>query len=253
MKLFFKKIGEGKPLFILHGLFGSADNWQTHAKKLAEHYTVYLVDQRNHGHSPHSDVMNYDVMAEDLLELVASEGHRDITLIGHSMGGKTILRFAQEHSFLIEKMIVVDMGIKGYAPHHDLIFQGLHAVDVEHCTSRKEAEERLAPYVSDFSTQQFLLKNLYWKEPGKLAWRFNVPVLESNISKIIAGLPEGQIDAETLFIRGGQSGYILESDFADIKAKVPNSTIVTIEEAGHWIHAETPEKFIQVVWSFLDL
>jgi pimeloyl-ACP methyl ester carboxylesterase len=182
MKLHFKKIGEGQPILILHGLFGSSDNWQTHAKKLAENYCVYLIDQRNHGHSPHSEEFSYDLMAADLLELIAAEGLRDVILIGHSMGGKTIMRFAQEHDFLIDKMIVVDMGIKAYAPHHDVIFQGLYNVKVPHVASRKEAEERLLECVTEPSTAQFLMKNLYWKTQTELAWRFNLDVLFEKIN-----------------------------------------------------------------------
>jgi pimeloyl-ACP methyl ester carboxylesterase len=177
MKLFHRVLGEGPPLLILHGLFGSSDNWQTHARVFAETHTVYLIDQRNHGHSPHALEMNYDLMAHDLFELMADLGLRDVRLIGHSMGGKTIMRFAQQYGFLIDRMVVADMGVKAYPPHHEQVFQGLFSVDVEHCPTRKEAEERLSAFVSDAGTLQFLLKNLYWKEPGLLDWRFNLSVL----------------------------------------------------------------------------
>jgi esterase len=251
MNLFYKSIGEGPPLIILHGLFGSSDNWLTHAKEFAKHFTVFLVDQRNHGHSPHSPTMNYDAMAEDLEELIASLHLRDITLLGHSMGGKTAMRFAQTHAFLIEKLIVVDMGVKAYPPHHDIIFKGLYAVDVDSCTSRKEAEDRLKPHVQDDSTRQFLLKNLYWKEPSKLAWRFNLDALHTNINSIIDSLPQERIAMPTLFVRGELSNYILSNDMEPIKEMVPNAQFVTIKNAGHWVHAEAPEDFRQAVWNYI--
>lgn len=251
MKLHFKKIGEGQPILILHGLFGSSDNWQTHAKKLAENYCVYLVDQRNHGHSPHSADFSYELMAEDLLELIADEGLRDVILIGHSMGGKTIMRFAQDHDFLIDKMIVVDMGIKGYAPHHDIIFQGLYNVKVPNVASRKEAEERLLEFVTEPSTAQFLMKNLYWKTQTELAWRFNLDVLFDKINIIIQGLPNKEINVNTLFLVGGKSGYVPKEDFPSILEMVPQAQFVVIEEAGHWVHAETPAEFMTAVQEFL--
>ncbi|MEN9640223.1 MAG: hypothetical protein RLZZ262_2092 [Bacteroidota bacterium] len=251
MKLFYKTFGEGQPLLILHGLFGSADNWLTHAKNWSEHYQVFLIDQRNHGHSQHHEAMSYAHMAEDLFELIAENNLRDILLLGHSMGGKTAMTFAQEYGFLIEKMIVVDMGIRAYPPHHQTIFDGLNAVDVEHCASRQEAENRLLPFVPDASTRQFLMKNLFWKEPGKLAWRFNLPVLHREIEHIMVGLEHKICDVKSLFIRGGQSNYIKPEEFASIHALFPKSKIATVENAGHWVHAEAPAEFSDLVIDFL--
>ncbi len=251
MKLFFKSFGQGPPLIILHGLFGSCDNWLSHAKEFAQYFTVYIVDQRNHGHSPHSGVMNYDAMADDLEQLIAEQNLRDVFLLGHSMGGKTILRFAQTRSFLIEKMIVADMGIKAYPPHHDIIFKGLFAVDAENCENRKVAEERLKDYVHDESTRQFLLKNLYWAEPGKLAWRFNLPVLHQTMQSIIDAIPHERIVVPTLFIRGGLSNYILPTDMDAITESVPKASFATMEGDGHWVHAEQPENFRNEVLKYL--
>lgn len=251
MKLYFKTFGEGRPLMILHGLFGSSDNWLSHAKEFAQHFKVYLIDLRNHGRSPHSNDFSYDAMAEDLLELIADENLRDVLLVGHSMGGKTILRFAQSHSFLIERMIVADMGVKSYKPHHDEIFKGLFAVDVENCANRKEAEERLSAFVAEESTRQFLLKNIYWKEQGKLAWRFNLQSLFDNRGEIILPLPDVQIETPTLFIRGELSNYIRETDFESILELVPQATFRTIDKTGHWVHAEAPETFRKMVHDYL--
>lgn len=252
MKLHYRIMGEGKPLIILHGLFGSSDNWQTHAKRWSEQFQVILVDQRNHGHSPHDAEMNYDVMAADLFELIAHEGLREVNILGHSMGGKTVMRFAQQNDFLVDKMIVADMGIKQYRPHHDLIFQGLFHVDVEHVKSRKEAEERLSEFVTESSTIQFLLKNLYWKTPEQLAWRFNLPVLHEKIQDILSALPNERVNAKTLFIVGGKSGYVPASDFESIQAMIPQARFTVFENAGHWVHAEAPTDFTQAVIDFLQ-
>ena len=251
MKLNYKIFGEGKPLVILHGLLGSSDNWQTHAKKLSETNKVYIVDQRNHGLSPHSDEHNYDLMCEDLVDLFADENINDAILIGHSMGGKTAMLFAQNYSHLLEKLIVADMGMKAYPPHHDLIFQGLYNVRVDECQSRKEAEARLGEFITDDSTRQFLLKNLYWKEPGKLAWRFNLDVLFNHLDEIIIGLPDDKIDVQTLFIRGGNSNYVTDKDLPALHKVIPNLEVVTMENVGHWLHAENPEEFLRIVKTFI--
>jgi pimeloyl-ACP methyl ester carboxylesterase len=252
MKLHYRILGEGPPLLILHGLFGSSDNWQTHARKYAEHFTVYLIDQRNHGHSLHDATMNYEVMAADLFELIAECGLRDVRLIGHSMGGKTILRFAQQYSFLIDRMVVADMGMKAYPPHHDEVFKGLFAVDVENCPSRKDAEERLSIFVSDQGTVQFLLKNLYWKEQGKLDWRFNLPVLYRERAFLMTALPDERVEASTLFLTGGKSRYVLPEDIGAIKRLVPHASFEVMPEAGHWLHAEDPAQFIRRTLAYLS-
>ncbi len=245
MKLFYRTLGEGPPLLVLHGLFGSSDNWQTHARVFAETHTVYLIDQRNHGHSPHAEEMNYGLMAHDLFELVAELGLRDVRIIGHSMGGKTIMRFAQQYGFLIDRMVVADMGMKAYPPHHEQVFQGLFAVDVKHCASRKDAEERLSAFVSDQGTLQFLLKNLYWKEPGLLDWRFNLEVLFHERAQLMAALPSERIDSPALFLIGGKSHYVTDADQAFISNLIPNVRFETMQNAGHWLHAEDPQAFIQ--------
>lgn len=252
MKLFFKTFGEGKPLLILHGLFGSSDNWQTLAKSLSSYYKVYLIDQRNHGHSPQSDDFTFELMAEDLYELAAEEGLRDLLLIGHSMGGKTILHFAQKYGFLIDKMIVADMGIKAYTPHHDEIFNALFAVDVNHCETRRLAEERLSVHVSDTSTKQFLLKNLYWKEPAKLDWRFNLSAIYNKRDEIIKAIPLLKIDNDVLFLRGAKSNYVTDEDLPFIKQLVPAAKFETIPDVGHWLHAEAPDIFLEKCLEFLE-
>jgi len=250
MKLHHRILGEGQPLLILHGLFGSSDNWQTHAKKLAEYFQVILIDQRNHGHSDWSDEFTYQLMAEDLHELITDLELKDIFLLGHSLGGKTAMWYSQLHPEMLEKLIVVDMGIQKYRPHHEDILKGLGLVDLEKVKTRSEVETILEPHIPDFSTRQFLMKNLYWKEKGQLAWRMNVPVLAAEMENILVGLPETEVMVPTLFIRGGKSGYITDEEIPDIEERFPDSSVVTIEDAGHWVHAEKPEEFLNAVLEF---
>lgn len=250
MKLHYKKMGSGQPLIILHGLFGSSDNWQTHGKKLSEYFEVYLVDQRNHGKSDWSDAFSYELMAADLFEFVQEHNLEDFILMGHSMGGKTAMYFAQEHEDLLEKLIVVDMGVKSYPVHHDRILEGLKSLDLSIIDSRGDAQKALAEYIDDASIRRFLLKNLYWKSKGQLAWRINIPVLDEKIDEIVKELPHKEVLTDTLFMRGGKSNYILEEDTEQIKSYFPVSEIYSIESAGHWIHAEAPTEFIEKVLGY---
>ncbi|MDH4474539.1 MAG: alpha/beta fold hydrolase [Fluviicola sp.] len=250
MKLFHRILGEGQPLLILHGLFGHSDNWQTHAKKLAEYYQVVLIDQRNHGHSDWSDEFSYDLLAEDLHELISDLGLQKIILLGHSMGGKTAMRYAQLHPELLEKLIVVDMGVKAYPPHHTEILEGLSKVDLTIVKSRSEVEAILLPYVPVDGTRQFLMKNLYWKDKTQLAWRMNVPVLEREMDAILAAIPTDEVLIQTLFIRGELSNYIRDEDIPDLEDQFPDSDVITVPNAGHWVHAEAPEAFVNAVLEF---
>ncbi|MBI3238289.1 MAG: alpha/beta fold hydrolase [Flavobacteriia bacterium] len=250
MKLFHRILGEGQPLLILHGLFGHSDNWQTHAKKLAEYYQVVLIDQRNHGHSDWSEAFSYDLLAEDLHELITELGLQKIILLGHSMGGKTAMRYAQMHPELLEKLIVVDMGVKAYPPHHTDILEGLSKIDLNIVKSRSEVEAILLPFVPVDGTRQFLMKNLYWKDKTQLAWRMNVPVLEREMDAILAAIPDDEVLIQTLFIRGALSNYILDEDIPDLEDQFPDSDVITVPNAGHWVHAEAPEFFVNTVLEF---
>lgn len=250
MKLHFRELGEGKPMVILHGLFGYSDNWQTHGKKLSEYFRVIMVDLRNHGHSDWSDDFSYPVMVEDLKELFDDLKLEDVTLIGHSMGGKTAMLFAQTYPELLEKLIVVDMGIKAYPPHHQQILEGLNTLDLSKIENRSEADAHLTKFIDSVGVRQFLLKNIYWKEKGVMAWRMNVPVLEREMNEILSALPNQECLVETLFIRGALSNYILDEDFDAIQEVFPDSELVTIEGAGHWVHAEKAEEFMEKILAF---
>ena len=237
-------------MMILHGLFGSSDNWQTHAKKLAEYYRVILVDMRNHGHSEWSEDFSYELMVQDVFELCSELKLEKLTLVGHSMGGKVAMQFAQSHESLLDKLIVVDMGTKQYPMHHQHILAGIHSVDLASLTARSQAEVTMREYIDSEGTLQFLLKNLYWKEKGKLAWRMNTAVLEREMAEILAPLPEGEVRIPTLFIRGELSNYILDEDFETLEDQFLDSEFVTITGSGHWVHAEAPDEFLDALLSF---
>lgn len=250
MELHYKQFGEGKAFIVLHGLFGSSDNWQTHGKKLAEYFDVYLLDQRNHGESGWSEDFSYDIMAEDLHEFLSSKNLDEIILMGHSMGGKTAMRFAQKYPEMIEKLIIVDMGVKEYPITHDTIIEGLKSIDLSVIDSRSGASKQLAKYINNTSIRQFLLKNLYWKEKGQLAWHINLEVLEEKLPEVVKALPEEESLVEALFIAGGKSDYVIPEDHDQIRNYFPLANFYTIEKAGHWIHAEAPEEFIEEVLGF---
>ena len=252
MKLHYKKLGEGSPLIIVHGLFGSADNWGTIGKKFAENNTVFLVDLRNHGRSPHNPTMNYEVMAKDILELIQDENIIDPVLLGHSMGGKAALFFAENHPNILKKLIVADIGIKSYPMHHDQIIKGLKNIDLSVIQKRSEALESLHEYVKEVGIQQFLLKNLYWLEKGVLGWRMNLDVIIDNIHEILKEISIQSNTTETLFLRGELSNYIEKEDYTKIEKALPNSTIKTISDSGHWLHAENPLDFYKAVINFIE-
>ena len=251
MLLHYKELGEGKPLVILHGLFGTSDNWQTHAKKLGEYYRVILVDQRNHGHSPWSEDFTYEYLADDLERLIIHLGIDQFTLIGHSMGGKTAMYYSQKYPTRLEKMVIVDIGIKQYPMHHNEIIKGIKSLDLTTISSRSAAEQAMIPFVDSYGVRQFLLKNLYWVEKGKLAWRMNVDVLEREMEEILAPIPNIEVWTPTLFLRGAMSNYILDEDWDAIEEIFPDATLETIDNAGHWVHSEQPDEFIEMVLGFI--
>nr|MBI1228659.1 alpha/beta fold hydrolase [Cytophagales bacterium] len=251
MKLNVRKTGTGKPLIILHGLFGSADNWMSIAKELSESYRLYLVDQRNHGDSGHSDEWNYQVMAADIVELMDEEGLDKAFLMGHSMGGKTAMFVALMHPARVEKLIVADIAPRYYPVHHEKILEGLNAIDLETLSSRKEADDKLSEHIDEVGIRQFLLKSLTRKD-GKFAWKVNLPVITEKIEIVGEGIAlDGSFDGPTLFMGGANSQYIQDKDREDIDRYFPNSHLIYIKEAGHWLHAEQPAAVIETVKAFL--
>lgn len=252
MKLFYREYGQGQPMIILHGLMGSSDNWLPQAKMLGEHYHVWVVDQRNHGQSPHNTEFNYNVLSNDILDFIQEHGIEKPVIIGHSMGGKAAMNFALAHPDKLEKLIIVDIAPKAYDVRHDRIVEGLKAVPIDSVQSRQEANDALAPHISIEAVRQFLLKNLMRKPEGGFGWRINLPVIDQSLEMISGGLVnDGVFEKKTLFIRGSKSDYILDDDREAMKKIFPNSTLVTME-TGHWVQAEKPEEFVQVVLSFLN-
>jgi pimeloyl-ACP methyl ester carboxylesterase len=251
--LFSRIEGQGKPLIIIHGFLGMSDNWKSFSSLYAaEGFQVHLLDLRNHGKSFHSDEFNYTVMSDDLLEYCQHYNLKDISIIGHSMGGKVAMLFATTYPELVEKLIVADIGPKYYAPHHDDILAGLNAIDFSTKPDRAEVEEILYPFIPDFGTRQFLMKNLYWVVLGQLAFRFNLPVFNSKIETIGEELPkENTFNKPTMFIRGGNSRYIVDTDVPEIKKHFPNFELATIPNVGHWLHAENPRLFFEETIKFL--
>lgn len=251
--LYSKIEGSGKPLLILHGFLGMSDNWKTMAMQFAgDGFEVHLLDLRNHGRSFHSEEFSYEVMAQDVYEYCIANNLEKVNILGHSMGGKTAMLFSVTHPELVEKLIVADIGPKFYPQHHQTILAGLNAVDFTKKPSRNEVEEILSRYVTDFGTRQFLMKSLYWQEPGQLAFRFNLSVFNKNIEEIGKALQENVVfNKPTLFIRGENSNYILDEDFDYIKNHFPDSRIETINNAGHWLHAENPKLFYEITSLFL--
>lgn len=247
MKLNYKKQGSGQPIIILHGLFGMLDNWQSIANQLAENHEVWLVDQRNHGRSPHADEHTYNLMAADLQELITDHHIEKPLLVGHSMGGKTVMWFAQKYPDIARALVVVDMGIREYPIHHDGIIDALHSLKVEEISSRNEADEQLAKHISSFGIRQFLLKNLHRKKEGGFEWKFNLPVLEAAMEDIVHALPDGNVDTPALFIAGGASNYITAADVPEIMAQFTNAEVEVIPDAGHWVHAEKPEEVTKMI------
>ena len=250
MKLAYREMGEGPSMIILHGLFGSSDNWQTLGKRFAEDFHVYLVDQRNHGRSPHSDLFNYDVMARDLKDFTADHSLDKSILIGHSMGGKTAMRFAQLYPEKVKDLIVVDMGLKSYPPHHQKILEAFHSVDLPSLESRNDADQAVKHLIPEFGVRQFILKNLYRKNKNAFAWRVNFEVMEKEMDNILAPLPNQVVNVPTLFVYGANSNYIIPEDKPEI-SKIFLSAEFTELPAGHWIHAEVPDDFYRIVKNFV--
>ena len=248
-------IGEGKPFVILHGFLGMGDNWKTLGKRFSEQgYQVHLVDQRNHGRSFHCETFNYNLMVEDLKSYCEHHNLTDLVLLGHSMGGKTAMQFSTMYPEMISKLIVADISPKAYPLHHQDILKALSALDFSIVKTRKVADDVLSKYIREPGIRQFLAKNLYWKFQDELALRINLPVLIKNIEEVGKALgQEAVFIGDTLFLKGVNSGYIGIGDSDLIGKHFPQTTIKTISNAGHWLHAEKPIDFYNEVINFISL
>jgi esterase len=249
LQLNYKKYGEGKPLIILHGFLGSLDNWHTLAGEWGKNgFEVYTIDLRNHGKSPHTEYHSIDLMVEDLKDFIQQQNLSTANLLGHSMGGKVVMKFALTYPNLVDKLIVADIYKRG----HDDVFEAILNVNLDAAQSRKEVEEAMKPFLGDFGTRQFILKGLDRGEDEKYRWKFNFETLYRDYTDVIQSISSNNpFKGNTLFIKGGLSLYIKETDIADIRKLFPNVRIQTIENAGHWLHADKPKEFFEAVKLFL--
>lgn len=257
MQLYYRTLGEsGRPLLILHGLFGSSDNWLTISKEFAKGYKVYILDQRNHGQSPHSPEHSYAAMAADLKEFIETHQLENPAIIGHSMGGKAVIKFATTYPEVpVYKIVVVDISPRAYPPHHQMYISAMQSIDLAALRSRQDAENVFIENgVSNIGERQFLMKNLYRDEDGAFKWKINLPGLIDQINNIGEGTPENtKCLLPTLFIKGENSHYYInQEDVLLIQHIFPNSIIKTIANSGHWVQAEQPVEFYKTVTDFLE-
>jgi len=255
MELFYRKYGEGKPIVILHGLLGISDNWVAFSRRLAmEGYKIFIPDQRNHGQSPHHPVLNYYALTDDLAEFIETHQLIKPVILGHSMGGKVAMRNTLEHPGSVDRLIIVDTSLRTYVRfnYHLRLIDAMLSVDFNVVKTRTEAEEQLRRKIGDERLVQFLMKNTFWKEKGKLGWRPNLQAISNNVDAMYDGVfYSSKFDRPALFVRGGQSDYILEEDIPAILQNFPQAEIKTIESGTHWVHADEPEQFYKIVLDFL--
>lgn len=253
MELFYNQYGQNGPsLLILHGLLGASGNWHTLSRTaFKEVATVYAVDQRNHGRSPHADQIDYPSMAADIDQFVSRHGLERVHLLGHSMGGKTAMQTALTYPEMIDRLIVVDIAPKAYSPSHEDILSALARIDPSEYTDREAIDNDLAEDISSWGVRQFLLKNLHY-DGEQYSWTMNLEAIRAHYDEIISDIPgQGTFEGPTLFIRGEDSDYIMDDDVPAIRERFPTAEVVTIEGAGHWVHADQPEALAEVVTNFL--
>ena len=252
MQLHYKQLGRGEPLILLHGLFGSSDNWFGVASGLAEKFHLYIPDLRNHGQSPHAAFMDYPAMAADVTALMTALDLDSALVLGHSLGGKVAMQLALDQPHRVRKLIVADMAPRAYAPVHEPIFAALLALDLKAWASRTQIEETLAPEIPSLNLRRFLLKNLGRDAQGKFVWKMNLAGVAINYPHLCAALATDKSFAgPTLFLRGGKSNYITGDDEAEIRRLFTSARVETLETAAHWIHADAPEEFVRRVVDFL--
>lgn len=252
-QLAYDSFGSGPPLIILHGLLGCKENWRYVARQLGQRFHVFTLDQRNHGQSPHCAEFGYQAMADDLLDFLNNQQLDKVHLLGHSMGGKTAMQFAANYQDRLINLIVEDMAPVAYTPHHLELFAALDKLPLAQLSSRGEANHILQPAIPEPAVRQFLLKNLQRQDSGGYAWRFNLPILRDSYPELIAALKINKpIDIPTLFIRGERSDYLPPSLSPATKKLFTRARMMTIPEAGHWVHADQPAAFLQTVNAFID-
>lgn len=250
-QLNYKLQGAGHTIVLIHGLFGNLDNLGLLARDLVNDYQVLSIDLRNHGLSFHSATHDYQSMAQDVIALLEHLSLDRYTLIGHSMGGKVAMKIASLATSKVEKLVVLDMAPVHYqVRRHDNVFAGLHAVEQQKPTSRKQALDVLAQHIELDGVRQFLSKSLY-KDGDHLAWRFNVTSLFANYTNILAWETVEPTPISTLFVKGADSDYLQAEHQSQIQAQFPNAKAHVIANTGHWLHAEKPAEVLRVIRRFL--
>lgn len=252
MQLHYQSEGQGPPLIILHGFLGSLDNFRSISKRLSENHTVYSVDLRNHGRSPHSDVMSYAVMAEDMLEFLGARDLSETAVLGHSMGGKVAMQLATSYPDYVGKLLVIDIAPKDYPPAQASLLEAMNRLDLARYGSFGEIDGALAPDVRDPATRRLVLKNVGHRQGDGFYWKIDVDAMTKNYGALAKNItPEYRFEKPACFIRGGRSKYIQDEDSAGIREIFPRAEIVQIPNAGHWVHADAPEEFLRTVRNFL--
>jgi pimeloyl-ACP methyl ester carboxylesterase len=253
MRLYCRIEGSGFPLIILHGLLGSSDNWRAISKRLSPSYKIYSVDLRNHGQSPHSSIMTYPAMAEDVRELLEIEKISECHLVGHSLGGKVAMHFATSHPDLVSKLVIVDIAPKAYPPSQRPMLAALEKLELKSFRTFGEIDAALAPAIPEVSVRQFLMKNIARVPSGGFQWRIDLSTIAKSYDELTkAIITAGPYDKPALFVRGGRSDYLAETDLPSIRATFPRAEFVTIATAGHWVHAEASDEFLQILTAFLN-
>ncbi len=255
MKLFYREFGTGQPVVILHGLFGQSDNWVTVGRRIADQFHVYIPDLRNHGQSPHTPVHSFPAMADDLADFIEEHEIENPVLIGHSMGGKVAMTYALENPDKVKKLAIIDISPRRYPERvtHTQVISQMLSIDLEKMRTRTEVEKILDSQITDKRVQMFILKNLYYKLHGKLAWRLNLDAINQSMDQLFDSVSStNQYAGPVLFIRGGKSDYVPDSDLALILSMFPQAQIKTISGASHWVHADAPEELCFLLSSFLE-
>lgn len=255
MKLFYRQMGEGQPVIILHGIFGISDNWVTIGRRIAEKFEVFILDQRNHGQSPHSSTFNYYALADDLYEFIEDHQLVNPIIIGHSMGGKVAINFSLDNPSKVDKLIVVDISMRHYPARqeHMEIIRSMLSVDFDAVSSRNEIEEIISASVKSPRIKMFIMKNLYRIGKNRLSWRLNVKDIYENIDNVFEGVTSPYtFEKPTLFIKGGKSDYITDEDIDPILKNFPLAQFKTIEGTSHWVHADKPDELCAIFSEFLN-
>ncbi|MCF7519048.1 alpha/beta fold hydrolase [Pseudoalteromonas sp. L21] len=253
MLLNYQQSGQGPDVVLIHGLFGSLENLNVIAKALAENYTVTNVDLRNHGKSFHSETMNYEVMADDIYNLLKHLNISNAHIIGHSMGGKAAMQLALKHKDVVNKLVVLDISPVANKPRHSAIFAGLNEVAEASVADRKAADQLLAKHIDEMGVRQFLLKSFAKNDQGQYQWRFNLDVLYQQYENILSQLDENDSClCDTLFVKGNDSDYILAEHRPMIISLFPNAKAKVIHGAGHWLHAQKPLAVNKAISDFLE-